>query len=97
MRDEVVPAEELAKAKSYVRGKLVLGLEDPRSIISFGLRGLVLEGRSREITEVLEGLRRHGRGHPARLRRAAAPRGLRFAAIGPVDDASRFERLLDQA
>ena len=46
LRDEPVPADELAKAKSYLRGRLVLGLEDPRSIISFGLRGLGARGRA---------------------------------------------------
>src|SRR5262249_56105108 len=53
---EPVPAEELRKAKSFLKGRLVLGLEDPRSIIGFGLRGLVLEGRAREVPEVLDGI-----------------------------------------
>jgi predicted Zn-dependent peptidase len=98
MRDEPVPAEELAKAKSYVRGRLVLGLEDPRSIVSFGLRGLVLEGRSREVTEVLEGLTAVTAEDIQRVSgELLRPEALRFAAIGPVDDPSRFEALLNEA
>ena len=98
LRDEPVPADELAKAHSYVRGKLVLGLEDPRSIVSFGLRGLVLEGKARELTEVLEGF---ASVTAEDIQRVAAellrPEALRLAAIGPVDDAARFEALLDEA
>ncbi len=56
MEREPVPPEELRKAKSFLKGRLVLGLEDPRSIVGFGLRGLVLEGRARELPEVLEGI-----------------------------------------
>ena len=98
MRDEPVPASELEKAKSYVRGRLVLGLEDPRSIISFGLRGLVLEGRARELTEVLDAFTDVTSED---IQRVAAqllrPEALRIAAIGPVDDVARFEALLDEA
>jgi predicted Zn-dependent peptidase len=97
MREEPVPADELAKAKNYVRGKLVLGLEDPRSIVGFGLRGLVLEGRTREIPEVLDAIS----GVSAEdIQRVSAellvPGSLRLAAIGPVDDVGRFENLLDE-
>jgi predicted Zn-dependent peptidase len=98
MRDEPVPPDELAKAHSYVRGKLVLGLEDPRSVVSFGLRGLVLEGQARELAEVLEG---YAAVTAEDIQRVAAdllrPEALRLAAIGPVDDAARFEALLDEA
>jgi predicted Zn-dependent peptidase len=98
LRDEPVPADELAKAHSYLRGKLVLGLEDPRSIVSFGLRGLVLEGKARELTEVLEGF---ASVTAEDVQRVAAellrPEALRLAAIGPVDDVARFEALLDEA
>jgi predicted Zn-dependent peptidase len=98
LREEPVPADELAKAHSYVRGKLVLGLEDPRSIVSFGLRGLVLEGKARELTEVLEGF---ASVTAEDIQRVASdllqPESLRLAAIGPVDDVGRFEALLDEA
>ena len=51
-----MPDEELTKARNMLKGRLVLGLEDPRSITSFGLRGTILEGEPREIPEVLAGL-----------------------------------------
>jgi predicted Zn-dependent peptidase len=98
LREQPVPEDELAKAQSYVRGRLVLGLEDPRSIVSFGLRGLVLEGQARELTEVFEGF---AAVTAEDIQRVASellrPEALRIAAIGPIDDQARFEALLDEA
>jgi predicted Zn-dependent peptidase len=92
---ETVPAAELAKAKSYMKGRLVLGLEDPRSIIAFGLRGLVLEGAAREVPEVLAGIDAVDAGQIQRLAEELfAPDRLRLAAIGPFDDEARFMQAL---
>jgi predicted Zn-dependent peptidase len=98
LREQPVPEAELAKAQSYVRGRLVLGLEDPRSIVSFGLRGLVLEGQARELQEVFDGF---AAVTAEDIQRVASellrPEALRIAAIGPIDDQARFEALLDEA
>jgi predicted Zn-dependent peptidase len=95
---ERVPDAELAKAKSFLKGRLVLGLEDPRSIVAFGLRGAVLEGRAREITEVLDGIDAVTADDLQRLAgELFAPENLRLAAIGPVEDTARFEQLLASA
>ena len=53
---ESVPAEELEKARSFAKGRFVLGLESPHATIMFGLRREILEGGAVEPTEVLEGL-----------------------------------------
>jgi predicted Zn-dependent peptidase len=93
-----VPAEELAKAKSFLKGRLVLGLEDPRSIIAFGLRGEVLEGKVREIGEVLAGIDAVTAEQVHEMaRRLFAPEALRLAAIGPFEDEERFKGLLAEA
>jgi predicted Zn-dependent peptidase len=93
--DEPVPAAELRKAKSYLKGRLVLGLEDPRSIVSFGLRGEVLEGRARELDEVLEGIEAVSVEDLQRLAvELIGERALNFAAIGPLEDDGRFRELL---
>ncbi len=78
---EPVSDDELSKAKSFSRGRLVLSLEDPRGTIMFGLRSEVLEGAVREPDEVLAGdRRRDGRGRAPRRgghhpRRPPEPRG----------------------
>ena len=74
-----------------MKGRLVLGLEDPRSIIAFGLRGLVLEGAAREVPEVLAGIDAVDVEQIQRLAEELfAPDRLRLAAIGPFDDEARF-------
>ena len=93
---ERVPDEELTKARNMLKGRLVLGLEDPRSITSFGLRSTILEGEPREIPEVLAGLDAVTADDVGRVAETLlAPEKLRFAAIGPFDDEARFEALLD--
>jgi predicted Zn-dependent peptidase len=92
---ERVPEDELTKARNMLKGRLVLGLEDPRSIVAFGLRGTILEGEPREIPEVLAGLDAVTADDVARVAQdLLAPEKLRHAAIGPFDDEARFEALL---
>ncbi len=77
-----------------LKGRLVLGLEDPRSIVAFGLRTTILEGAPREIPEVLAGLDSVTADDVARVAKdLLAPDKLRMAAIGPFDDEKRFEAL----
>ncbi|MDX6562964.1 MAG: hypothetical protein QOD65_2778, partial [Gaiellales bacterium] len=93
--DERVPEDELTKARNMLKGRLVLGLEDPRSIVAFGLRGTILEGEPREIPEVLAGLDAVTAEDVARVAEDLLAREkLRFAAIGPFEDESHFEALL---
>jgi predicted Zn-dependent peptidase len=92
---EPVPGDELEKARNMLKGRLVLGLEDPRSIIAFGLRTTVLEGGPREIPEVLAALDAVTGDDVARVAGdLLAPDKLRLAAIGPFGDEQRFEALL---
>ena len=93
--DEPVPDDELTKARNMLKGRMVLGLEDPRSIIAYGLRTTVLEGGPREIPEALAGLDAVTAEDVQRVARdLLSPEHLRLAAIGPFEDESRFEALL---
>jgi predicted Zn-dependent peptidase len=91
-----VPAEELEKARAYVKGRLVLQLESPHGMIQFGLRREVLEGRVDEPEDVLAGLDAVTGEDVQRVAEdllgGEAP--LYLALIGPFDDAGRFEPLL---
>ena len=92
---ERVPDDELTKAKNMLKGRIVLGLEDPRSIISFGLRSVLQEERTREIPEILAGYDAVTADDVLRLAaRLLAPDVLRVAAVGPFEDGARFEALL---
>jgi predicted Zn-dependent peptidase len=92
---ERVPDDELNKARNLLKGRLVLGLEDPRSIVAFGLRSTILEGEPREVPEVLAGLDAVTADDVARVAQTLlAPEKLRLAAIGPFEDEAHFEALL---
>ena len=93
---EPVPAEELEKARNFAKGRFVLQLESPQGLMLFGLRREVLERRLPDPDEVLRGLDAVTSDDVARVAAEliSADR-FRLAVIGPFDDASRFEPLLD--
>jgi predicted Zn-dependent peptidase len=91
---ESVPAEELEKARSFAKGRFVLGLESPHATIMFGLRREILEGRAVEPTEVLEGLDAVTAEDVERVAADVLAGELQLALIGPFDEPGRFEPLL---
>lgn len=92
---EPVEADELEKARSFAKGRLVLSLEDPKGMIMFGLRSEVLEGVTREPDEVIAGLEAVTVEDIQRVAQdVIRDEGLNFALIGPFDDPDRFEKLL---
>jgi predicted Zn-dependent peptidase len=92
---EPVPDDELAKAKSFSKGRFVLQTESPQGMIMFGLRREVLEGEAIEPEEVLAGIDAVTTDDVARVAAdIVSDDRLRLAMIGPFDDAERFERLL---
>jgi predicted Zn-dependent peptidase len=93
---EPVGADELEKARNFVKGRLVLSLEDPKGTISFGLRDEVLEGRTREPEEVLAALDRVTLDDLSRVAEDIVRQDrLNLAVIGPFDEPGRFEPLLE--
>ncbi|HEX2045519.1 MAG TPA: pitrilysin family protein [Gaiellaceae bacterium] len=92
---EPLDPDELEKARSFAKGRLVLSLEDPKGMILFALRDEVLEGRVREPEDVLAGLDAVTREDVQRVARdVIRDERLNLALIGPFDDPERFERLL---
>jgi predicted Zn-dependent peptidase len=93
---EPLEAEELEKARNFAKGRFVLQLESPQGLMMFGLRREVLERRLPDPDEVLRGLDAVTSDDIARVATdLIGPDRLRLAVIGPFDDASRFESLLD--
>jgi predicted Zn-dependent peptidase len=89
-----VPADELEKARSFAKGRFVLGLESPHATIMFGLRRELLEGAAVEPEEVLAGLDAVTVDDVQRVAADILGKDLRLALIGPFEDAERFERLV---
>ena len=93
---ERLPADELEKARNFAKGRFVLQLESPQGLMLFGLRKEVLEQRLPDPDEVLRGLDAVTADDVARVaEELIATDRLRLAVIGPFDDASHFESLLD--
>jgi predicted Zn-dependent peptidase len=93
---EPLPAEELQKARNFAKGRFVLQLESPQGLMLFGLRKEVLEREIPDPDEVLSGLDAVTADDVARVAaELITAEHLRLAVIGPFDDASRFEPLLD--
>ncbi|HKU57175.1 MAG TPA: pitrilysin family protein [Gaiellaceae bacterium] len=93
---EPLGAEELEKARNFAKGRFVLQLESPQGLMMFGLRKEVLERRLPDPDDVLRGLDAVTSDDVARVASdLIGPDRLRLAVIGPFDDASRFEPLLD--
>jgi len=93
---EPLPSEELEKARAFAKGRFVLQLESPQGLMMFGLRREVLEHRLPDPDDVLRGIDAVTSDDIARVAsELIATDRLRLAVIGPFDDASRFEALLD--
>ncbi|HEX4324269.1 MAG TPA: pitrilysin family protein [Gaiellaceae bacterium] len=91
-----LPAEELEKARNFAKGRFVLSLESPQGLMMFGLRKEVLEQKLPDPDEVLRALDAVTSADVERVAsELIATDRLRLAVIGPFDDASRFEPLLD--
>jgi predicted Zn-dependent peptidase len=93
---EPLPTEELEKARNFAKGRFVLQLESPQGLMLFGLRKEVLERTLPDPDEVLRGIDAVTSDDVARVASELIGEDrLRLAVIGPFDDASRFEPLLD--
>ena len=95
MASELVPSEELEKARALAKGRFVLQTESPNGLLLFGLRREVLEGEAVEPSELLAGLDAVTAEDVKRVAQdVIASQGMRLAVIGPFDDPARFEKLL---
>lgn len=89
---------EFAKAKSYLKGKLVLGVEDPRGLIMFGARREAVEGAFMEPAESLAAIEAVTMDDVRRIAALLADRdSLNLAIVGPFEDEDQFLGLLGQA
>jgi predicted Zn-dependent peptidase len=95
MAGELVPSDELEKARALAKGRFVLQTESPNGLLLFGLRREVLEGEAVEPSELLAGLDAVTAEDVQRVAQdVIASQGMRLAVIGPFDDPARFEKLL---
>jgi predicted Zn-dependent peptidase len=95
LASEPVAEDELRRVKNYLKGRLVLQLEDPRGLITFGLRRETLENRLAEPEEILDGIEGVSAADIQRLaRQIMVDEGLNLGIVGPFDDEQRFLDLM---
>jgi predicted Zn-dependent peptidase len=96
MADETVPAEELEKTRSMIKGRFVLRTEGPQGLIMYGLNREVLEGEALEPEELLKKIDEVTAEDVQRVAQdLIAKDKLHLAVIGPFDDESRFANVLE--
>jgi predicted Zn-dependent peptidase len=93
---ERVDDAELAKAKRYLVGRTVLGVEDARGMILHGLRRELIEGRTAELDEVFAGINAVTAEDVLRVagELIQASRAT-LAVIGPFDDVDALRAPLE--
>lgn len=93
--EEKVSEAELTKAKEYMKGKIILRLEDSEEYAHLMGKQTLLYPETHSIDEILKKIDAVTADDILRLAKKILPEeNLRLALIGPYDDKSRFEKLL---
>lgn len=95
MRGEKVPAAELRKAKDYIKGKLVLRLEDSEEYAHLIGKQELLHGKAKSPEQIMEEVEKVAAKDIARVSDDLfRPENLRAAIIGPYEKKEEFEALV---
>ena len=92
---ELTPEEELAKAKELTKGRLLLRMEDSRSVAGWLGAQETLTGRIREVDDVIDIINAITADELQKLaQELLVGKGLRLAVVGPVKAEDSLEDLL---
>lgn len=95
VRDELVPKEELAKSKAFLKGKLILNMEDSEEVAHFLAKYELLRGGAKSLEEVMKMIDSVTVEEiQAVAKDLFVDAKIKLAAIGPYGDQERFEKLL---
>ena len=95
VRDEAVPADELARSKRYLGGRLELRMEETRNVSSWIGGQEALHDRVLTIDQALAELEAvTSEGIHSLAQRLISDDGLRMAVVAPPRRGRRFESLL---
>ena len=90
--EEDVSSEELNKAKEFIKGHLFLGLENSFEVASFYGEDLLLEDKTRTISEVIKGIEGVQSSDIKRLaKNYFVDSGLNLSVIGPKKAVSKLK------
>ncbi len=95
MRESILSSDELWRTKNYVRGKMIMSLENSEGLAYFLGKQELLQGRIRSAEEIMKGID-EVRGED--VRRVAndifRDSNLNLAVLGSFDKKLSFEKLL---
>ena len=95
IRGEIVPKAELVKAKEYLKGKLVLRLEDSEEYAHLIGKNELLHNESESPEQIAEAIDRVTAKDVARVSKELfRPENLYLAAIGPYEHKKEFEEAM---
>lgn len=90
-----VTEEELVKAKEYIKGHLILELEDSQAVANLYVGQAVLEKKVKTPEEIMKEIDRVSRDDIVRVaKKIFVNRGLNLAVIGPFESSERFEKIV---
>ena len=93
--EEKVPQKELTKAKDYIKGKMILGLEDSEEYAHLIAKQALLHGKIKTPKEIMAEIDKVTMEDIARVSQDIfKPEKMKLAIIGPFEDKERFEKLL---
>ena len=94
-RAEGISRKELTKAKEFIKGKLVLDLEDSRNLAGFYGTQELLEGRIENVSQTIEAVDKVTAEEIARVAKEFfTNKRLNLAIIGPYREKQVFEKVL---
>lgn len=95
IREENVTKEELAKAKAYLKGKIILSFEDSEEVAHFYAKQNLLYKKVKTIEDVLAKIEKVTLNDIHHLTKTLLkPERMKLAIIGPYEDKTRFEKIL---
>lgn len=95
VRDDDVPVAELKKAKSYLKGKMVLNLEDCEEFAHLLAKYELLHGAAKDPEEIMKMIDKVTVDDISRVAKDLFKEGkMKLAVIGPFEDEERFRKLL---
>lgn len=96
IREEKIPPEELKKSKEYLKGKMVLGLEDSEEFAHLLGKYELLYGEMKSVEEIMKLIDKVTVEDVERVAKdLLKPEKVKLAVIGPYCDKGRFERVLN--
>lgn len=95
VRDEDIPTAELKKAKAYLKGKMILNLEDCEEFAHLLAKYELLHGAAKDPEEIMKMIDKVTVEDISRVAKDLFNENkMKFAVIGPYADDERFRKLL---